>query len=83
MTNKPQILSMLAPTDFHAKLSRRALFRAGTAAAGLAIVATACGGESSSGTTEGSDTTDGGAGQASRKFEVVAPELGPGEAGGQ
>ena len=67
MNSKPQILSMLAPTDFHEKLSRRALFKAGTAAAGLAIVATACGGESASDGTGGGDDS----GQASGDWSRV------------
>ena len=56
---KPQQLRMLAPTSFRDKLSRRAVLKMGTAAAGLAIVAVACGGDDK-GSSGGGDTTDGG-----------------------
>jgi len=58
--NKPQQLRMLAPDSFREKLSRRAIFKMGSAAAGLAIVVAACGGDdkgSSTPSTDGGDTT--------------------------
>ena len=57
----PPQLRMLAPDSFREKLSRRAIFKMGTAAAGLAIVVAACGGDdnSSPSTDGGPDTTDG------------------------
>lgn len=42
-------LRMLAPESFREKLSRRAFIRAGSATAGLAVVAAACGNSKSSG----------------------------------
>ena len=48
---------MLAPESFHQVISRRAIFQAGTAAAGLAILA-ACGDDKKEG--DGSKTTGGG-----------------------
>ncbi len=57
----PPQLRMLAPENFREKLSRRAIFKMGTAAAGLAIVVAACGGDDEPApSTEGApDTTDG------------------------
>ena len=61
--NKIPQLRMLAPESFRTKLTRRAIFQMGTAAAGLAIVAAACGGDDGgsgggSGTTEGPGSTE-------------------------
>ena len=58
MTTNEQPLRMLAPDSFRSVLSRRALFTAGTAAAGLVILA-ACGDDSSSDPTSAptGDTT--------------------------
>ena len=56
----PPQLRMLAPENFHEKLTRRAIFKMGSAAAGLAIVVAACGGDdngSPTPSTEGGDTT--------------------------
>ncbi|MFM2077155.1 MAG: hypothetical protein RJA49_1045, partial [Actinomycetota bacterium] len=49
MASKPEPISMLAPAGFREKLSRRALFQIGGAAAGLAIVSTACGSDGGGG----------------------------------
>lgn len=54
MTTNEQPLRMLAPDSFRSVLSRRALFTAGTAAAGLVVLA-ACGDDGSS--DPGSDPT--------------------------
>ena len=75
-TNKPQQMRMLAPSSFRDKLSRRAILKMGTASAGLAIVAVACGGDdggSSSGDSSAPDNTGGGsaAGQASGDWSRV------------
>lgn len=62
MTTNEQPLRMLAPDSFRGVLSRRALFTAGTAAAGMVILA-ACGDDSSSSSTDapsGDGTTAGG-----------------------
>lgn len=58
MTTNEQPLRMLAPDSFRTVLSRRALFTAGTAAAGLVILS-ACGDDSSSNPTSAptGDTT--------------------------
>jgi hypothetical protein len=47
MTTNDKIpqLRMLAPENFHEKLTRRAIFKMGSAAAGLALVVAACGGD--------------------------------------
>ncbi len=58
MTTNEQPLRMLAPDSFRSVLSRRALFTAGTAAAGLVILA-ACGDDSSSESTTAPDDTTG------------------------
>jgi spermidine/putrescine transport system substrate-binding protein len=44
---------MLAPASYRDKLSRRAFLRAGTATAGFALIATACGNSDSTDTTSG------------------------------
>ena len=49
---KPQ-LRMLAPEGFREKLSRRAFLQGGTAIAGFALVAAACGGSSDGDSAEG------------------------------
>ncbi|MEY3166434.1 MAG: hypothetical protein RLZZ343_237 [Actinomycetota bacterium] len=69
----PPQLRMLAPDSFREKLSRRAIFKMGTAAAGLAIVVAACGGDdnSSPSTDGGPDTTDGGSPLASGDWSRV------------
>jgi len=69
----PPQLRMLAPDSFREKLSRRAIFKMGTAAAGLAIVVAACGGDdNSSPSTDGApDTTDGGSPLASGDWSRV------------
>jgi spermidine/putrescine transport system substrate-binding protein len=61
MTKRPEPISILAPESFRTKLSRRALFQMGGAAAGLAVLA-ACGSddEGSSGDTSGTTGTTGG-----------------------
>lgn len=61
MSAHDEPLNILAPHSFRAKLSRRALFQIGGAAAGLAVVATACGddkkeSESTTGATTGGTT---------------------------
>src|SRR5207342_2624456 len=43
MSSNEEPIKILAPHSFRQKLSRRALFQMGGAAAGLAIVAAACG----------------------------------------
>ena len=65
-TNKPQQMRMLAPSSFRDKLSRRAILKMGTASAGLAIVAVACGGDDSGSSSGGSSAPDssGGSGAA-------------------
>ena len=55
MNNKNQ-LRILAPHSFRDKLSRRAVLKLGGAAAGLAVVAVACGGDDSSGGDSGGDS---------------------------
>ena len=69
----PPQLRMLAPESFREKLSRRAIFKMGSAAAGLAIVVAACGGDdNSSPSTDGApDTTDGGSPLASGDWSRV------------
>ena len=67
MTTNDKIpqLRMLAPESFHEKLTRRAIFKMGSAAAGLALVVAACGGDDDGSTTpstEGGDTTSAPAG---------------------
>ena len=57
MKQPNQEMRMLAPDSFRQVISRRAIFQAGTAAAGLAILA-ACGDDKKG--TGGSDTTSGG-----------------------
>ena len=52
----PPQLRMLAPDSFREKLSRRAIFKMGTAAAGLAIVVAACGGDDNSSPSTDSDS---------------------------
>lgn len=56
MARTPQQMRMLAPSSFRDRLSRRAFLRAGTATAGFALVAAACG------NSESVDTTSGGGG---------------------
>jgi len=62
MTKPNEPMRMLAPASFRQALSRRALFQIGGAAAGLAVIATACGSDSSStpATDGGSTDTSGG-----------------------
>ena len=43
MSNDKKQLKMLAPEGFREKLSRRAFLQGGTALAGFALVAAACG----------------------------------------
>nr|MBP6490156.1 extracellular solute-binding protein [Ilumatobacteraceae bacterium]MBP7890447.1 extracellular solute-binding protein [Ilumatobacteraceae bacterium]MBP8211832.1 extracellular solute-binding protein [Ilumatobacteraceae bacterium] len=65
MASQPEPIKILAPSSFRHMLSRRALFQAGGAAAGFAIVATACGSDDSSssdGTTASSGSTGGSTG---------------------
>jgi spermidine/putrescine transport system substrate-binding protein len=62
MTTNDKIpqLRMLAPENFHEKLTRRAIFKMGSAAAGLALVVAACGGDddgSPAPATDGGDST--------------------------
>ena len=51
MASQPEPINILAPHSFRQALSRRALFQVGGAAAGLAIVATACGSDSKTSST--------------------------------
>ena len=62
MTQPTEPMRILAPASFRQALSRRALFQIGGAAAGLAVIATACGSDSSStpATDGGSTDTSGG-----------------------
>lgn len=62
MTQPTEPMRLLAPASFRQALSRRALFQIGGAAAGLAVIATACGSDSSStpATDGGSTDTSGG-----------------------
>ena len=62
MTQPTDPMRILAPASFRQALSRRALFQIGGAAAGLAVIATACGSDSSStpSTEGGSTDTSGG-----------------------
>ncbi len=66
MASQPEPIKVLAPIGFHEKLTRRSLFQVGGVAAGLAVIASACGDDSKSSsttagspgtTTAGSDTT--------------------------
>ena len=74
MASQPEPIKILAPASFREKLSRRSLFQVGGAAAGLAVIATACGDDSSSssdtagstGSVAGSDTTVAGAAPATQ-----------------
>jgi spermidine/putrescine transport system substrate-binding protein len=59
MASKPEPISMLAPAGFREKLSRRALFQIGGAAAGLAIVSTACGSDGGGGASNTNGSTPG------------------------
>ena len=52
MSNDKKQLKMLAPEGFREKLSRRAFLQGGTAVAGFALIAAACG--SSDSATDGS-----------------------------
>ena len=61
MSSEQEPINILAPHSFREKLSRRALFKMGGAAAGLAIVAAACGddkksSDATSGATTGATT---------------------------
>ncbi len=53
MSNEKKQLKMLAPEGFREKLSRRAFLQGGTAVAGFALIAAACG-------TSDSDSAEGG-----------------------
>ena len=64
MTTPNQPLHMLAPASFRNALSRRALFKIGGAAAGMAIIA-ACGGDDDGGGTATETTAAGGGGGTS------------------
>jgi spermidine/putrescine transport system substrate-binding protein len=69
MSSDPEEIKILAPHSFREKLSRRALFQMGGAAAGLAIVAAACGdskvaSNATSGATTGGTAAPGGAAAA-------------------
>ncbi len=70
MAARPEPLRILAPLSFRDKLSRRSLFQIGGAAAGLAIVGTACG-DDDEGTTETTGGGGGGPTQASGDWSRV------------
>ena len=53
-------MNILAPRSFRDQLSRRAFLKVGTAAAGLAVVATACGNSGSTGSDTTSPSSSGG-----------------------
>ena len=57
MSNEKKQLKMLAPEGFREKLSRRAFLQGGTALAGFALVAAACG--SSDGDSASAPTNSG------------------------
>lgn len=71
--NRPdQPLRMLAPVSFREALSRRALFKVGGAAAGLAVVAACGGGDDEPATTNApADTSGGGDDRLSAYSQVV------------
>ena len=71
MAVKPEPLRILAPLSFRHKLSRRSLFQIGGAAAGLAIVGTACGDDDDGGATETTGGGGGGPTQASGDWSRV------------
>ena len=56
MSNEKKQLKMLAPEGFREKLSRRAFLQGGTAVAGFALIAAACGGSDSATETSTADT---------------------------
>ena len=75
MSKRPDPVKILAPTSFRQHLSRRTLFQVGGAAAGLAIIGTACGSddeESASTSGGGSDTTAAGSGATPPAGSVLA-----------
>jgi spermidine/putrescine transport system substrate-binding protein len=57
MTNINRPMRMLAPDSFRAALSRRAVLRMGTAAAGLAVISACGGGDDEPATTDAPGTT--------------------------
>lgn len=69
MTKRPAPISILAPESFRAKLSRRALFQMGGAAAGLAVLA-ACGSDDE-GDSGGSAGTTGGTSASTPEGSVL------------
>ncbi len=69
MTKRPAPISILAPESFRAKLSRRALFQMGGAAAGLAVLA-ACGSDDE-GDSSGSAGTTGGTSASTPEGSVL------------
>ena len=76
----PKQLNMLAPDSFREKLSRRAFLQGGTALAGFALIAAACGSSSSDGgattDTAAAGSTDGlASGDWSRVINTASGEL--------
>ena len=65
-------MRILAPHSFREQLSRRAFLKMGTATAGLAVVAAACGNSGS----KSSDTTSAGAGSGGDWIELDATATG-------
>ncbi|MFM7649825.1 MAG: hypothetical protein ACKO6O_02355, partial [Acidimicrobiaceae bacterium] len=74
MSNEKKQLKMLAPEGFREKLSRRAFLQGGTALAGFALVAAACG-SSDSDSAEGGGA--GGENLASGDWSRVVNHLKP------
>jgi spermidine/putrescine transport system substrate-binding protein len=67
----PKEMKILAPHSFRERLSRRAVLKAGTAAAGLAVVVAACGGDDEGGSSGGDSGGDSGGTQASGDWSRV------------
>ncbi len=59
MSNEKKQLKMLAPEGFREKLSRRAFLQGGTALAGFALVAAACGSSDGDSADSGEATGEG------------------------
>ena len=60
MASTPEPMRILAPASFRQKLSRRALFQIGGAAAGLAIISACGGSDSEGGSTDATSGSSGG-----------------------
>jgi len=67
----PKEMRILAPHSFRERLSRRAVLKAGTAAAGLAVVVAACGGDDDGGSSGGDSGGDALGAQASGDWSRV------------